>query len=79
MFWVNIFTFISLLHIRTSGLHIAEESLDNIQDFLITLQRQAIEMEGGYEVIYKEESYEFIPTFLDRSVVNFVIRSSWLF
>ena len=43
-----------------------EESLDRIQGFVTARQREAEALSGGFTLDYKEEQFDFIPTFVDR-------------
>jgi hypothetical protein len=45
---------------------IAEEKLCNITDLVLLLQGREESMKAGFNVIYKDQEFNFYPTFIDR-------------
>ena len=56
---------IMLLSVFTAAL-IAEESLENVTDLVLLLQRSEEEMKDGFTAAYQDQEYLFMPEFLDR-------------
>ena len=49
-----------------SGLLVAEEKLENIQNFILRIQQQEENLKEGFRVEYKEGEYDFVPEYIDR-------------
>ena len=50
----------------SSGLLVAEEKLEELEQFVLRLQHQLSTIENGFSVTYNHAEYDFTVTFVDR-------------